>query len=73
MKVEAVEVNVSSFGFSDNQNNQMTSSEDQKKNQGNRRKIDLSEFDEFAADITEDEILAAKVMEQNGGNVDYIA
>ncbi len=73
LKVEAVEVNVSSFGFSDNQNNQMTSSEDQKKNQGNRRKIDLSEFDEFAADVTEDEILAAKVMEQNGGNVDYIA
>ncbi len=71
LKVEAVEVNVSSFGFANNQDNQMGNGEDQKKNQSNRRKIDLSEFDEFAGDVTEEEILAAKVMKQNGGNVDY--
>lgn len=73
LKVEAVEVNVSNFEFGFNQNNFSESSQGQSKQKNARRKIDLSEFDETGSDVSEEEILAAKVMRQNGGSVDYTA
>ncbi|MFA9463836.1 MAG: flagellar hook-length control protein FliK [Velocimicrobium sp.] len=73
LKVEAVEVNVSNFQFNSSQNNQTGSGEEQKKGKSNRKRIDLNAFDEQADDVTEEEVLASKVMQQNGGNVDYTA
>lgn len=73
LKVEAVEVNVSDFQFGFGQNRFSDNSQNSSGKRGNRRKIDLSEFDEKAEDVTEEEILAAKVMRDNGGSVDYTA
>lgn len=72
LKVEAIEVTVSSFEFNFNQNSQMDQKQNQKDN-GSPRRINLDDFDEGSSDVTEEEILAAKVMEQNGGSVDYTA
>lgn len=72
LKVEAIEVTVSSFEFNFNQNSQMDQKQNQKDNTSPRR-INLDDFDEGSGDVTEEEILAAKVMEQNGGSVDYTA
>lgn len=73
LKVEAVEVNVSSFAFDRNSGGQMADSQEQKKSQGGRRKIDLSTFGDQMDDASEEEILAADIMKQNGGSVDYSA
>ncbi|MEG2440997.1 MAG: flagellar hook-length control protein FliK [Acetivibrio sp.] len=73
LKVEAVEVNVSNFAFNSNRDNNPMSKEQGKSKNQNRRKIDLENFDEGALDVTEEEVLAAKVLKQNGGNVDYSA
>lgn len=72
LKVEAIEVTVSSFEFNFSQNSQMDQKQNQKDNASPRR-INLDDFDEGSSDVTEEEILAAKVMEQNGGSVDYTA
>lgn len=72
LKVEAVEVTVSEFAFrQDTQTGQGTENQDNKDNHSNRRKIDLSTFDENEENVTEEEKLAAKVMRENGGSVDY--
>ncbi|MEG1992901.1 MAG: flagellar hook-length control protein FliK, partial [Acetivibrio sp.] len=73
LKIEAVEVNVSNFAFNSNRDNNPMSKEQGKSKNQNRRKIDLENFDEGALDVTEEEVLAAKVLKQNGGNVDYSA
>lgn len=72
LKVEAIEVTVSSFEFNFNQNNQMDQEQGQKKDNSSRR-INLDDFDEKSEAVTEEEVLAARVMEQNGGSVDYTA
>lgn len=75
LKVEAVEVTVSEFGLrQDTQTGQETENQDNKKSKNaSRRKIDLSTFDEEQEDATEEEVLAAKIMRDNGGSVDYTA
>lgn len=75
LKVEAVEVTVSDFAFrQDTQTGQGTENQNDKKSSNtSRRKIDLNTFDEGKEDVTEEEILAAKIMRDNGGSVDYTA
>lgn len=73
LKVEAVEVMVSNFQFSFNQDNQTGNSQNQQKRQNGQRRIDLAKFKEDAEGVTEEEILASEVMKQNGGSVDYTA
>ena len=74
VKVEAIEVNVSQFGFKQNTESgtDAQSQSRQQKKSGNRR-INLDYFDEETVDISEEEVLAAKVLKDNGGTVDYTA
>lgn len=71
LKVDAVEVTVSEFAFHSNEGNH--ASEDEKPSKNQRRKIDLSSFDETAESSSEEDILAAKILKDNGGSVDYTA
>ncbi|MSS63011.1 flagellar hook-length control protein FliK [Velocimicrobium porci] len=76
LKVEAVEVTVSEFGFKqDTQAGNGTGSQDtgKSKDRSNRRKIDLSILDENQEEATEEELLAARVLKDNGGSIDYTA
>lgn len=74
VKVEAIEVNVSQFGFKQNTESgtDAQSQSRQQKKSGNRR-INLNYFDEETVDVAEEEVLAAKVLKDNGGTVDYTA
>lgn len=74
VKVEAIEVNVAEFGFRQNTESGADAqgqSRNQKKS-GNRR-INLDYFDEEGTDASEEEVLAARVLRDNGGTVDYTA
>lgn len=74
LKVEAVEVTVSEFGFKqDTQTGKGADSQENGKNKSRsgRRKIDLNMLDE--GEVTEEEILAAKVLKDSGGSIDYTA
>ena len=74
IKVEAIEVNVSQFGFRQNTESgaDAQGQSKQQKKTGTRR-INLDSFNEEAADISEEEALAARVLRDNGGSVDYTA
>ena len=67
LKVDAVEVTVSNFGFEQSQNQQQQDG-DKKKSQ---RRINLDEYTIENGDLTEEESLAADIMIQNGNSVDY--
>lgn len=72
LKVEAIDVAVSDFESEFRQGKQQGDAENQPK-QSRRHQINLDDFNENAADVTEEEVLAAKVLEQNGGSIDYTA
>ena len=74
IKVEAIEVNVSQFGFRQNTESgaDAQGQSKQQKKTGTRR-INLDSFNEESADISEEEALAARVLRDNGGSVDYTA
>ncbi len=74
VKVEAIEVNVSQFGFRQNteSGSDAQGQSRQQKKTGTRR-INLDSFNEEAADVAEEEVLAAKVLRDNGGTVDFTA
>lgn len=74
LKVEAIEVNVSQFGFRQNTESgaDAQGQQGQQKKTGTRR-INLERFTEEAADVSEEEALAARVLRDNGGTVDYTA
>ncbi len=74
VKVEAIEVNVSQFGFKQNTESgaDAQGQSRQQKKSGSRR-INLNYFDEETVDISEEEVLAKKVLKDNGGTVDYTA
>lgn len=74
IKVEAIEVNVSQFGFRQNTESgaDAQGQSKQQKKTGTRR-INLDSFNEEATDISEEEALAARVLRDNGGSVDYTA
>lgn len=70
VKVEAIEVTVSNFSFG--QSTQAESGNKQQKGT-TKKSINLNEFDYMDEELTDEQILAAKVMEQSGGSVDYTA
>ena len=74
VKVEAIEVNVSQFGFRQNteSGSDAQSQSKQQKKSGVRR-INLDNFSEEAENVSDEEALAAKVLRDNGGTVDYTA
>lgn len=74
VRVEAIEVNVSQFGFRQNTESgaDAQGQQGQQKKTGTRR-INLERFTEEAADVSEEEALAARVLRDNGGTVDYTA
>ena len=75
LKVEAIEVTVSEFGFKQNTE---SGADAQGQSQGQpkkttARRINLERFNEEAEDVSEEEALAARVLRDNGGTVDYTA
>lgn len=70
IKVEAVEVTVSDFGFEQGQKETGDSESGKKKAP---RRLHAGDILESAAGLSEEEELAARVMEQNGNSVDYTA
>lgn len=70
LKIEAVEVTVANFGFE--QKGYQESNQNEKKK--TPRKIDLSNINpEMMEELSEEEVLTAQIMEQNGNSVDYTA
>lgn len=68
LKIEAVEVTVANFGFE--QKGYQESNQNEKKK--TPRKIDLSNINpEMMEELSEEEVLTAQIMEQNGNSVDY--
>ena len=74
VKVEAIEVTVAEFGFRQNteSGSDAQGQSKQQKKSGVRR-INLDSFNEETVDVSEEEALAAKVLRDNGGTVDYTA
>lgn len=68
LKVDAIEVTVSNFGFNQSSNTN-TGNQQQKSNA--KRSINLNDSKYMEDDLSEAELLAAKVLEQSGGSVDY--
>ncbi|MCI8326918.1 MAG: hypothetical protein HFI37_03980 [Lachnospiraceae bacterium] len=79
IKVEAVEVTIASHEFERNlEENQHNQSQDEQreqnsKNHRNKRGISLNQLDELSGLMSEEEILAAKIMRDNGNSVDFTA
>ena len=76
VKVEAVEVTVESNGFESNLWQGQGREENASSQNGKRtpRRINLNELDAlFEERASEEELLAAKMMEMNGNTVDYTA
>ncbi len=76
VKVDAIEVTVATHEFERNleQNAQKEKQqgEQQEKQQG-RRSLNLNSLDELSGLMTEEEMLAAKIMQENGNSMDVIA
>lgn len=74
VKVDAIEVTVESHEFEGNLNQNSTSSNGSEQSEKHgRRQINLADFMEEQSDFSEEEILTADIMLQNGNNVDYTA
>lgn len=75
MKVEAIEVTIASHEFEQNleENQQDTSKEQQGAEKSSRRSINLNSLDELEGLMSEEESLAAKIMQENGNSVDFTA
>lgn len=69
IKVDAVEVTVSNFGFEQSNSQQQQSGEKKKA----PRRIDLSDMGYTGEELSPEDTLAAEIMEQNGNRVDYTA
>lgn len=81
IKIEAVEVTVATHEFEQNldgnssANGQMQEQAD-RQNTGNgngRRNLNMNDLDELSGLMSEEEMLAARMMRDNGGTVDYTA
>jgi flagellar hook-length control protein FliK len=77
VKVTAIEVTIASHAFEQNlEQNQQGHEYEQAEGRFKKplRRINLSEISEFEEeDMSEEELIAAKVMEMNGNTVDYSA
>ena len=79
LKVEAVEVTIASHEFErnleENQHNQSQEEQQEQaaKNGNTRRNISMNQLDELSGLMSEEEMLAAKIMRDNGNSVDFTA
>lgn len=77
IKVEAVEVTIASHEFERNlEQNQQGSAQDEQREQASkspRRNISMNQLDELSGLMSEDEMLVAKIMRDNGNSVDFTA
>ena len=77
IKVEAVEVTIASHEFERNlEQNQQGSSQDEQREQASkspRRNISMNQLDEMSGLMSEEEMLVAKIMRDNGNSVDFTA
>lgn len=77
VKVEAVEVTIASHEFERNlDENQQNRGEEEQKEQAaknTRRSLNINSLDELSGLMSEEEMLAAKIMRDNGNSVDYTA
>lgn len=77
VKVDSVEVTIESHEFErnleQNHQNQENTSESKEYSGTKRRNISLDSLDELSGLMTEDEMLAAQIMKDNGNSVDFTA
>lgn len=77
IKVEAVEVTIASHEFERNlEQNQQGSTQDEQREQASkspRRNISMNQLDELSGLMSEEEMLVAKIMRDNGNSVDFTA
>lgn len=77
VKVEAVEVTIASHEFERNlEQNQQGSAQDEQREQASkspRRNISMNQLDELSGLMSEEEMLVAKIMRDNGNSVDFTA
>ena len=77
IKVEAVEVTIASHEFERNlEQNQQGSAQDEQRGQASkspRRNISMNQLDELSGLMSEEEMLVAKIMRDNGNSVDFTA
>ena len=77
IKVEAVEVTIASHEFERNlEQNQQGSAQDEQREQASkspRRNISKNQLDELSGLMSEEEMLVAKIMRDNGNSVDFTA
>lgn len=77
IKVEAVEVTIASHEFERNlEQNQQGSAQDGQREQASkspRRNISMNQLDELSGLMSEEEMLVAKIMRDNGNSVDFTA
>ena len=77
IKVEAVEVTIASHEFERNlEQNQQGSAQDEQRKQASkspRRNISMNQLDELSGLMSEEEMLVAKIMRDNGNSVDFTA
>ena len=77
IKVEAVEVTIASHEFERNlEQNQQGNAQDEQREQASkspRRNISMNQLDEMSGLMSEEEMLVAKIMRDNGNSVDFIA
>lgn len=77
INVEAVEVTIASHEFERNlEQNQQGSAQDEQREQASkspRRNISMNQLDELSGLMSEEEMLVAKIMRDNGNSVDFTA
>lgn len=77
IKVEAVEVTIASHEFERNlEQNQQGSAQDEQREQASkspRRNISMDQLDDLSGLMSEEEMLVAKIMRDNGNSVDFTA
>lgn len=77
IKIEAVEVTIASHEFERNlEQNQQGSAQDEQREQASkspRRNISMNQLDELSGLMSEEEMLVAKIMRDNGNSVDFTA
>ena len=77
IKVEAVEVTIASHEFERNlEQNQQGSAQDEQREQASkspRRNISMNQLDELSGLMSEEDMLVAKIMRDNGNSVDFTA
>jgi len=77
IKVEAVEVTIASHEFERNlEENQQNRGEEEQREQtskNTRRSLSMDSLDELSGLMSEEEVLAAKIMRDNGNSIDFTA